>query len=591
MKKIFSSFILAFLCQFSFAQIPAGYYNGTTGLSGAALKTKLFQIISTGTVDNGYGGLWTAYQTTDKDNFYENDNTVLDIYSENPNGPDPYNYNFGTGQCGNVGAEGTCYNREHVVPQSLFNSVAPMVSDIHFIRPTDGKVNGARSNYPFGNVGTATFTSLNGSKVGNSTSLGYGGTVFEPNSAFKGDIARMVLYFVTRYETQLSGFSTGNLLGGSSFPGLQAWELQQMLIWNAQDPVSAEEIARNNASYTYQGNRNPFIDNNQYVTDIWGSVVVDTTPPTVPTNLAASNPTSNTIDLAWTPSTDNVGVSGYDVYVNGIGTTTVSGTTATISNLSPSTTYNFYLKARDLAGNTSAQSNTATETTLAGAPAGTSCGAEDFENIPTSASNYDTRTWTNNFINWTATDARTDQPLNGRAITIRNGTLSSSSIGGGIKKITISTKLIYGSVAGTFTVRINGTSVGTVPYSTSTGTFSIDNINVTGSFTLSLTDNSVTGNRVAFDDITWECYSLSTSEIEAGNQFQIYPNPVIDGKLNVKGENLNKIKFAEIYDTNGKLIQKISAPFEKSTSIILNKIPTGLYILKTSEFSTKFIVK
>jgi hypothetical protein len=53
---------------------------------------------------------------------YENDNTVLDIYSENPNGTDPYSYNYPSTQCGSYNGEGDCYNREHIVPQSLFNS-------------------------------------------------------------------------------------------------------------------------------------------------------------------------------------------------------------------------------------------------------------------------------------------------------------------------------------------------------------------------------------------------------------------------------------------------------------------------------------
>ena len=136
-----------------------------------------------------------------------------------------------------------------------------MVSDIHHIPPTDGKVNGMRSNNPFGVVTSPSFTSQNGSKLGKNTTAGYSGVVFEPIDAFKGDIARMVFYFVTRYESKLSSFSTGNMLGGSAYPGLQNWELQVLLAWNAADPVSQREIDRNNAAYAYQGNRNPYIDN------------------------------------------------------------------------------------------------------------------------------------------------------------------------------------------------------------------------------------------------------------------------------------------------------------------------------------------
>lgn len=270
MRKI-NTLLLGFLFSLTLAQAPVNYYNGTDGLTGAVLKTKLNLIITAGHSDKGYKALYTAYKTTDTDNFYENDGSVLDMYSENPNGPDPYNYQHGVKQCGNIGAvEGLCYNREHIIPQSLFNENAPMVSDVHHIRPADGKVNGYRSNYPFGKVGNPVITSQNGSKVGPSVSAGYGGTVFEPIDEFKGDIARMIFYFVTRYETKLSGFNTGNLLGGSPFPGLQSWELEVLKTWAANDPVSQMEIVRNNASHTFQGNRNPFIDNPQWITDIWG---------------------------------------------------------------------------------------------------------------------------------------------------------------------------------------------------------------------------------------------------------------------------------------------------------------------------------
>jgi endonuclease I len=269
MKKLTTIFLGLFF-SFTMAQAPATYYDGTSGLTGAALKTKLSQIITAGAQDKGYDGLYNAYPTTDTDNFYEKDGSVLDMYSENPTGPDPYNYRHGVKKCGNYSVESDCYNREHIIPQSLFDQRRPMVSDVHHIRPTDGKVNGIRSNYGFGVVKNVSQTTLNGSKLGSSNSAGYVGTVFEPINEFKGDIARMVFYFITRYESQLSSFSTGNMLGGSAFPGLQAWELQVMKTWAAQDPVSEMEIVRNNASYVFQRNRNPFIDNPQWITEIWG---------------------------------------------------------------------------------------------------------------------------------------------------------------------------------------------------------------------------------------------------------------------------------------------------------------------------------
>lgn len=599
MKRNLFPFLLIFAFISTFAQIPTGYYDGTAGLTGAALKTKLKQIITNGHVDHGYGGLWNGYQTTDRDNIamtgYENDNTILDMYSENPNGTDPYTYNYPSGQCGSYNSEGDCYNREHVVPQSLFNSNAPMVSDINFIRPTDGKVNGMRSNFPYGKVGSASYTSQNGSKLGTSSSPGYSGTVFEPIDAFKGDIARMILYFVTRYESQLSGFGTGNMLGGSSFPGLQTWELNQLLAWHAADPVSATEISRNNASYNYQGNRNPYIDHPEYVAQIWGTPVADTQAPTAPTNLATSNPSSNSISLSWTASTDNVGVTGYDIYKDGNFYATVTGTTATVSGLNPSTTYSFYVIAKDAAGNASAASNTAQGTTLAGGQPGGSCGTEDFSNIPAASSSYSTQNWTSNNITWTATDARTDQNINGtgdKAITIRNGNLTSSTISGGIQSLTVKAQLKFSGTAGNLDLKINGTTVGTIPYSsTSTQSFTINNINVSGNVVISIV-NPVTDNRVAIDDLSWTCYGvLGTAEISKDqSSFSIYPNPVKNNELFVKGENLSRISKAQIYDFSGKLIETFENPFRHSNKINLKGLVKGNYILKTDAFSTKFIV-
>ena len=92
----------------AYAQIPAGYYDSAAGLTGAALKTRLSAIISAGAQDNGYGGLYNGYPTTDSDHYYENDGTVLDMYSEKPVGTDPYTYFHGQKKCGNYSTEGDC---------------------------------------------------------------------------------------------------------------------------------------------------------------------------------------------------------------------------------------------------------------------------------------------------------------------------------------------------------------------------------------------------------------------------------------------------------------------------------------------------
>jgi endonuclease I len=291
MKHIYFIFLL--ITSIGFAQIPSNYYSSADGLSGYILKSELKNIISNGHVDQGYGALYTGYLTSDTDVFFENDNTVLDMYSENPSGDDPYNYthdtNGGTspGQaCGNYTIESNCYNREHLFPQGFFDQLSPMRTDIHHVVPTDGRVNGFRSNFPFGEVGTnlvsqsnITNPTQNGSKLGNSITLGYTDTVFEPIDEFKGDIARMLLYFAVRYEDNWddTGWDnhtvTNNPLNGTSAQFYETWYINLLFKWHTQDPVSTREISRNTAAYNYQGNANPFIDNPQFVLQIWQSVL------------------------------------------------------------------------------------------------------------------------------------------------------------------------------------------------------------------------------------------------------------------------------------------------------------------------------
>jgi fibronectin type 3 domain-containing protein len=93
--------------------------------------------------------------------------------------------------------------------------------------------------------------------------------------------------------------------------------------------------------------------------------VVDTAPPSTPTGLAASGTTATSTSLSWTASTDNVGVTGYDVVRNGTTVATVTGTNYAATGLTASTTYTFQVKARDAAGNVSAGSTIVSVTTQA----------------------------------------------------------------------------------------------------------------------------------------------------------------------------------------------------------------------------------
>ncbi len=271
-----------------FAQIPTGYYNTATG-TGYTLKTQLKTRITTGHVDQGYGSIWGLYtQAAFRDNYYENNGTLLDMYSEKPTGIDSYEYSSTSQQCGNYGAEGDCYNREHLVPQSYFDNfqVDPMKNDPFHVVPSDGKVNGDRNNLPFGVVASGTYLSSNGSKRGSNTVNGfsnYSGTVFEPIDEFKGDIARAYFYFATRYEDYMDDFYSAanastcqakNMFDGSINKVFNDNFILLLIKWHLQDPVSAKEIAQNNAIYNYQGNRNPYIDHPEYVCSIWSAQCV-----------------------------------------------------------------------------------------------------------------------------------------------------------------------------------------------------------------------------------------------------------------------------------------------------------------------------
>jgi len=583
-----------------FAQIPSGYYSTATG-TGYTLKTQLYNIIK-GHTDNGYAGLYTTYQTSDVDNFYENDGTILDMYSENPSGTDPYTYTTGTTQrCGNYSVEGDCYNREHIIPQSVFNEQSPMVSDAHFITPTDGKVNGIRSNYPHGNVSSATYTSQNGSKLGSSAVSGYSGTVFEPINDFKGDIARMYFYFATRYENTISGYSYAMFNGTSNQVFTTAF-LNMLLAWHAQDPVSAREIARNNAVYARQNNRNPFIDHPEYVNQIWGGTPSgDTQAPTAPTSLASTSTTATSISLSWTASTDNVAVTGYDVYANSVLKTTVSSTTATITGLSASTAYSIYVKAKDAAGNTSASSNTISVTTNSSGT-GTATDLLFSEYIEGSGNNkaleianntgasvnlsaYTIKKQTNGAGSWSTGLALSGTLATGSKFVIVNSSMSSSCFSTSAANIsTTATELTFNGndAVGLFKNGVLIDIIGT--FNGGTANFAID---VTLRRKSTVTSPSTTFNLSA----QWDSYSqdtcnnlaskmVQTAEIEeevTTDEIVIYPNPS-NGSFNINPGNVDNPYSVEIFSFTG---QKV---FEKqnttSPEVSVHNLPTGIYIIK-----------
>jgi endonuclease I len=270
MKK--TILILAFfaITVNSFAQIPNGYYSTTTGLTGAALKTALYNKISSHT-DVGYDGLYTAYSQTD----VLPSGKIWDMYSLRADGTADYFYNPSGPRCGNYNGEADCFNREHSFCDSWLGKASPQRSDLFHVVPTDGYVNNRRNDFPHGKVKTATWTSSNGSKLGSSDpATGYSGTVFEPIDEFKGDFARQYFYVATAYENKVAAWAnngTANtILAGNSYPAFKTWYVNLLIQWHNLDPVSPKEIARNNAIYLIQHNRNPYIDHPEFVCMVWG---------------------------------------------------------------------------------------------------------------------------------------------------------------------------------------------------------------------------------------------------------------------------------------------------------------------------------
>ena len=246
------------------------YYQAANGKRGSALKTALCGIIYNRS-ERSYGDLWTDFQTTD----VREDGKVWDMYSGITN------FTFVTDQDRGSGGnkEGQFYNREHSFPNSWFGGkVQPMYTDLHHMYPTDKLVNNKRGNNPFGETKGEMFTSAEGfSKLGACTYPGYDGVVFEPNDEYKGDFARTYFYMVTCYEEKLPDWYANYsdvkpTLDGTMYPGFSGWQLEMLMKWAAQDPVSEKEINRNNAVYDIQNNRNPFIDYPGLEQLIWGDM-------------------------------------------------------------------------------------------------------------------------------------------------------------------------------------------------------------------------------------------------------------------------------------------------------------------------------
>ena len=262
------------------AQGPNGtgtYYQAADGKKGAELKSVLCDILADGYegedvyVYNYNSSMWAAYETTDVHEV----NGIIEIW-------DMYSAtsHYSPSNHGNYSKENDAYNREHSVPQSWFNKESPMVSDLFHVYPTDGFVNGKRSNYPYGETDAnkadwnQSYISNEGfSKLGKCKTEGYSGIVFEPNDLYKGDFARTYFYMLTRYEgVDFTSAEGANVFEKGTYPGMKTWALNMFIRWAANDEISDKEYNRNNAVCELQSVRNPFIDYPGLEQYIWGSM-------------------------------------------------------------------------------------------------------------------------------------------------------------------------------------------------------------------------------------------------------------------------------------------------------------------------------
>lgn len=340
----------ALLISSSAWAVDATYYTSLDGKSGKELFTAIGTTANTGY--NGtitYSGIWEAYKTTDVDA----SNKIIDIYSD-------CSFTPGTNQCGssysNVCA---CYNREHSVPQNWFGSSVSSSSkgvagtDLFHVYPTDGKVNGMRSNYPYGE--TSSGTTWGTGKLGTSSFSGYTQQVFEPADEYKGDLARSYFYMITFWGGYKGTAFNQGTYGSVHFTttytstggyGLTDYSIALLMKWHRQDPVSQKEIDRNNGIEATQGNRNPFIDYPCLAEYLWGAKAGATFSTTSCCGSFEANFRVGGSDgctacaTAVDPSTPTITVSGTSVDCGSVvvGNTTTATFTVSGSNLTANIT-------------------------------------------------------------------------------------------------------------------------------------------------------------------------------------------------------------------------------------------------------------
>jgi len=300
------------LTKTSSAAPPAGYYDSTSGLSGAALRAELHRLVKTPHVPLTYTATRPALEVCDQDP--ANASNVLLIYSRRSE-PKP---NFVRSPPQNS----TEWNREHLWPNSRgINSDGADYADLFNLRAADVEVNAARENLAFEESDTAGLL-VPGSAEAPQTSRD--SNSWEPPPVVKGDIARAMFYMALRYDADGPQEPDLNLTDNMALvTGNAAWmgRLTTLLLWHLDDPVSPEEMLRNDCVHARQGNRNPFIDCPAWVQAVYGD-------PLLVTGTAAPGQ----VTLTWWAGLEN-GVPETSTSLTAGTWTTVTGTPAVQGDL------------------------------------------------------------------------------------------------------------------------------------------------------------------------------------------------------------------------------------------------------------------
>lgn len=260
MKSILSLTLLAGSLVAS-AAIPTGYYDSLNGKKTASLKEAAKALAKGHTVVKYGEDTWTAFELTDVV-LAGNRLAWRDMYSN-----EIVWVETGHGSL----------NIEHSVPKSWWGGeVNDAYQDLFHLNPSNPNANNRKSNWPLGIIGTVSWT--NGiTTLGSPTaSTGDGAkTVFEPADQFKGDFARAYFYVFTTYDALSWGEDTDwmYMVDDWEYPTLKPWAVKMLLEWAANDPVDTYELARNEAIYGIQGNRNPYIDIPELAEYVWGTKV------------------------------------------------------------------------------------------------------------------------------------------------------------------------------------------------------------------------------------------------------------------------------------------------------------------------------